>query len=696
MSVSAPLPLISENIPLALREGNRFVAWRSEDRAGQPKPAKMPYSPPAPKGASSSAPADWVSFERAVKYAAVAGLDGIMRAFDHADNLVGIDLDNCLDPEIVNPTVDDLAPWASLIVKRCDTYTEVSPSGTGVKMWMYATLPPHGRKRGDVEMYGSAEGQTGPCGRFFTMTGHHLPGTPATVGYRPDVVLAIHRETFGEGPDVTITPADPDRPIAALEIGDEDVIRLAAESAHNGERFRRLWSGDSSDYAVDGNDGVSEADCALFEILAYYGGPDPARIERLARRSDRAREKWDRHKTYLRDSIRFTISGKTRFYGDAARNAPKLVMGTDGASVCSCGCQNCAREIAEYRESNRDLLVWVERENERAEDLLMRNGLLSQKLTHITNLRAIERRMELDKQRIRRKLKPMQAESLIAVATIGPPMANSVGANPYVTADAIAKVAGGKAATVRNNLRVLDLPGSPVERVTVPMGPKSLTAYNFAGMDTPDLLTALGDFAEQMDAPPKLSPARPTCSKCPEGTSQTVATICDGCRSVLQRRTVAAPANVQENTTLDTGIPPTVSVRTYRDEKHHVAEQREPVNIGRIRVERSVENGIRTERMIVSEVAGRRDVDTTGNCSACGDYTSHRTRSGVTTCSGCGATLAAADWAAQPPSGPPTRCPVPGCRAMEFKPYADGSWRCLKSAHDPSLYELATVAGGSE
>jgi len=46
----------------------------------------------------------------------------------------------------------------------------------------------------------------------------------------------------------------------------------------------------------------------------------------------------------------------------------------------------------------------------------------------------------------------------------------------------------------------------------------------------------------------------------------------------------------------------------------------------------------------------------------------------------------------------PTRCPAPECRAMEFRQLPDGSWRCLRSNHDPSVYPLLTaaVAGGEE
>ena len=52
--------------------------------------------------------------------------------------------------------------------------------------------------------------------------------------------------------------------------------------------------------------------------------------------------------------------------------------------------------------------------------------------------------------------------------------------------------------------------------------------------------------------------------------------------------------------------------------------------------------------------------------------------------------------AASRPQERPQRCTAPGCRALEFRQLPDGSWRCLKSGHDPSAYELAAVSGGSE
>lgn len=515
-----------ENIPVVLTTGERFVGWRSEPRAGQPKPAKMPYSPTAQKGASSTDPGHWVSFERAVKYANVAGLDGIMRAFDAADGLVGVDLDNCRDPE-----TGDLVEWAAAIVKRLDTYTEVSPSGTGVKMWMYATLPPHGRKRGDVEMYDR--------GRFFTMTGHQLVGTPSTVGYRPDALLAVHRQTFGDAPDLTAAAVDRDGDLPALQLGDEEVLRLAAESKHNGERFRRIWAGDSSDYAVAGNDGESEADAALFEILAYYGGPDPDRIERLARRSERVREKWDRHKTYLRDSITFALGGKTRFYGDAARNVPKPVVGTDGAETCACGCPNCASEIAEYRESNRDLLERVEREKERAEDLLMRNGLLSQKLTaKAVEVERLNREMYADRRLGRCKnLTSSQRDTIRAIVRVASNRADLYDNDaPIITAETLASEIGKHESTARAAAEtVCGLPGSPITKAWVPGGKYGrITTYELAVRDPVELLEQFVVVAENLE---KKKSSRPQPAKCKDhpnaATLAFTRHVCSTCRKVV-------------------------------------------------------------------------------------------------------------------------------------------------------------------
>jgi hypothetical protein len=87
----------------------------------------------------------------------------------------------------------------------------------------------------------------------------------------------------------------------------EEVVRKAS-SASNGERFARLWAGDTSDYGSH-----SEADLALCGMLAFWSGGDAVRTDALFRHSALYRAKWDRD-DYRKKTIAEALSGKTEFY----------------------------------------------------------------------------------------------------------------------------------------------------------------------------------------------------------------------------------------------------------------------------------------------------------------------------------------------------------------------------------------------
>ena len=76
------------------------------------------------------------------------------------------------------------------IIRAVDSYTEVSPSGRGIRMLLFGALPAHGRKKGHYENY--------ETGRYVTITGHHLDGTPQTILNRQDRLLVVHKRQFGE------------------------------------------------------------------------------------------------------------------------------------------------------------------------------------------------------------------------------------------------------------------------------------------------------------------------------------------------------------------------------------------------------------------------------------------------------------------------------------------------------------------
>jgi putative DNA primase/helicase len=72
------------------------------------------------------------------------------------------------------------------------------------------------------------------------------------------------------------------------DLDDAEVIRRAG-AARNGEKFRRLWSGDHSAYKSR-----SETDLALCGLIAFWVGPDSDRIDQLYRASGLYRPKWER------------------------------------------------------------------------------------------------------------------------------------------------------------------------------------------------------------------------------------------------------------------------------------------------------------------------------------------------------------------------------------------------------------------
>jgi putative DNA primase/helicase len=115
--------------PADLAHSPIWVAWRAERRNG--KPTKVPYDPRTGRRAAADDPATWATRRDAENWAAThggAGIGVVLCPIDGA-HLAGVDLDSCRDPQ-----TGAVEPWAESIIGRLQTYSEVSPSGTGVKL----------------------------------------------------------------------------------------------------------------------------------------------------------------------------------------------------------------------------------------------------------------------------------------------------------------------------------------------------------------------------------------------------------------------------------------------------------------------------------------------------------------------------------------------------------------------------------
>lgn len=168
----ARMPLNIEEIPLELRSLPRWVVW---SWTWKRKAGKYDKPPLQINGslASSTDPTTWTRFESAA-VSTFNRNDGIGFVLGSDVGIVGVDLDDCRNPD----TCEIFEP-ASSIIKKLDSYSEVSPSGTGVKVLIHGRLPDKCTKVNHsigIEVYGD--------GRYFTITGQRLATVPSDVNQR--------------------------------------------------------------------------------------------------------------------------------------------------------------------------------------------------------------------------------------------------------------------------------------------------------------------------------------------------------------------------------------------------------------------------------------------------------------------------------------------------------------------------------
>ena len=172
-------PIPSE-IPVELRALG-WVLWRAEQR-GEGKPTKVPYLVADPKRkASSTDPSTWSTFADACEAYGAGVADGFGCVLTASAGITCIDLDRVL--------ADDgtLDTRAETLVGICDSWTEISPSGTGLHIFVRGVTS-KALKGSQIEVYSTA--------RYIAVTGHRWPATPDRLSYQQsylDHLVAIER-----------------------------------------------------------------------------------------------------------------------------------------------------------------------------------------------------------------------------------------------------------------------------------------------------------------------------------------------------------------------------------------------------------------------------------------------------------------------------------------------------------------------
>lgn len=309
-----------EGLPQIFRDTPQWVCWRFHEADG--RRTKLPTDAQGRK-VSATDPRNFMSFGDALAaYQDNDTLDGIGFALTPDAGLCCIDLDHCFND-------GRLLTQAWMVLKDIGaTYTERSPSGEGLHVWIKGNLPNEegGRKfkapdGTGIEIYHH--------GHYFTMTGNrfevtgypHHPQVEAKQAQINALIERLERAKNGAPahPSASAPPNTPtgeaQSPAAggdwrsiALDFSpmtDEDIAIAGRVFAGRGKEALALWEGDISGYpGPDGKPDHSAADQAFANFLAEET-QDPRQICRIFSASKLAdREKWQNRADYPKRTIR--------------------------------------------------------------------------------------------------------------------------------------------------------------------------------------------------------------------------------------------------------------------------------------------------------------------------------------------------------------------------------------------------------
>ena len=257
------LPVALERIPEQLQK-LRWALWSAEyetDSTGvrKLKPNGQPKIKKAPRDASGfhiskNKPEQWLAYRDAVEALERGQFSGIGVLMEASTGLVGIDLDD------VSSLLKNSSRLVDLIkrAKAQGLYCEQSPSGTGLRLFVFGQLPLNrGRRRGGVELYADSA--------FLTVTGSRLwPGEVKEAQWLVDALL----EHIGDKHAVNPT-------VSSMVLGHSESTGHAAVDelcAWASGHYPELWRGGWKE--LSGPDGEakypsqSEADMALLGGLS--------------------------------------------------------------------------------------------------------------------------------------------------------------------------------------------------------------------------------------------------------------------------------------------------------------------------------------------------------------------------------------------------------------------------------------------
>lgn len=192
-----PVPDVGQ-VVAGLAERKQWLIWRYEPgETPDKKPRKMPYYVGKKRRhdvqGSEQDRAGLETYAVAAADAIKRGFDGVGFAFLPGDGLIGIDLDGMIDPD-----TGEISDRCSEIIKACDSYTEVSPSGKGVHIICSGETETFKSNKVGIEVFAGRQ--------YFTFTAKPWPGAPHEVRALNESALRRLRATV-KGSKAAVAPA---------------------------------------------------------------------------------------------------------------------------------------------------------------------------------------------------------------------------------------------------------------------------------------------------------------------------------------------------------------------------------------------------------------------------------------------------------------------------------------------------------
>ena len=294
--------------PQALKDHPNWVLWKLALVNG--KTTKVPYQLDFKTPAATTRPNEWSDYKTVAEKIQIAGgiteKQGIGRVVQKEERVVGIDLDGCRDAQ-----TGTIAQWAEDLVDAVNSYCEITPSQTGLRIWVVGDLPEGDRvfNLDPAVGYGSKiKIEIFTDVRYFAVTGqsiYHAPLRERNLVEAYELIHGIRRAH--PAPKKTKTTSATSTNVAETDSVQIEKLGQFETSKHDIFMHGEITSREP--FVIQNALGKleypsqSEADYAFSTVLAYKHKGDKEKMGADFRASKLYRPKWDRLEDSTFDKI---------------------------------------------------------------------------------------------------------------------------------------------------------------------------------------------------------------------------------------------------------------------------------------------------------------------------------------------------------------------------------------------------------